>query len=250
MAKKAEKTIEDKLKDLVVLQDIYSKLDEINKLKGELPLEVSDLEDEIEGLEKRIAKLKGSKEDLEDIITAQRMKIKESEALTARYEEQLNKVKNSREFDALNKEIEMQKLEKQLAEKRIREAEEQIEAKNAVIEESEEKLKSRQADLEIKKKELEKISAETLKEEKALAKKAEKKRGEIEERFIKAFDRIRNAYANGLAVVVYERDSCGGCHAKIPTQMQMEIRQHKKIILCEHCGRILVDPELEESTVN
>ena len=97
---------------------------------------------------------------------------------------------------------------------------------------------------------MEKISAETLKEEKALAKKAEKKRGEIEERFIKAFDRIRNAYANGLAVVVYERDSCGGCHAKIPTQMQMEIRQHKKIILCEHCGRILVDPELEESTVN
>ncbi len=247
MAKKAEKTIEEKLKDLVALQNIYSKLDEINKLKGELPLEVRDLEDEILGLEKRVARLKEDREDLEDVITTQRMKVKESEALTARYEEQLNNVKNSREFDALNKEIEMQKLEQQLAEKRIREAEEQITAKNAVIEESEEVLKSRQADLEVKKKELEKISAETLKEEKSLAKKAESKRKEVEERYLKAFDRIRKAYANGLAVVIYERDSCGGCHAKIPTQKQVEIRQHKKIIICEHCGRILVDPELAEA---
>jgi hypothetical protein len=174
------------------------------------------------------------------------MKVKESEALTARYEEQLNSVKNSREFDALNKEIEMQKLEQQLAEKKIREAEEQINAKNAVIEESEETLKSRKADLEVKKKELEKISAETLKEEKSLAKKAESKRKAVEDRYLRAFDRIRKAYANGLAVVIYERDSCGGCHAKIPTQKQVEIRQHKKIIICEHCGRILVDPELAE----
>jgi len=247
MAKKAEKTIEEKLKDLVALQNIYSKLDEINKLKGELPLEVSDLEDEIRGLEKRVARFKEDREDLEDVITTQRMKVKESEALIARYEEQLNNVKNSREFDALNKEIEMQKLEQQLAEKRIREAEEQITAKNSVIEESEEVLKSRQSDLEVKKKELEKISAETLKEEKSLTKKAESKRKEVEERYLKAFDRIRNAYANGLAVVIYERDSCGGCHAKIPTQKQVEIRQHKKIIICEHCGRILVDPELAEA---
>lgn len=241
-----EQSVEDKLKSLYNLQAIHSKLDEIHILKGELPMEVSDLEDEIQGLKSRIEKLETEIEDLGKDIAAHKNGISEAEVLISKYEKQQLNVKNNREYDALTKEIELQRLEMQLGDKRISESNVAIEGKNAYLEESKGVVDGKNGDLEIKKKELLKIIKDTEKEEIALAKEAKKAETIIEERLISAFDKIRLAYRNKLAVVKFERDSCGGCFAKIPPQRQLEIRQRKKIIVCEHCGRVLVDPKIED----
>ena len=240
MAKK-EKTVEEKLKSLFVLQEIDSKIDEIEVLKGELPMEVSDLEDDLAGLQKRVANLKGVVDDIQSEISNHQANIKESEGLQARYQKQLDDVKNNREFDALTKELELQRLEIQLSEKKIKESQVKKEAKMEVLAGTEEKVVQKVKDLENKKVELEKIIKKTDKEEKALLKKSKAAKADIDERLLKAYNRIRNNFRNGLAVVTVERDSCGGCFNKIPPQMQMEISMRKKVLGCEHCGRILVD---------
>lgn len=240
-----EQTVEEKLKGLYHLQRIYSKLTEIQILKGELPIEVSDLEDMVLGLETRIQKLDAELAEMEQSVSGYRGAIKDAESLILKYNKQLDNVKNNREFDALNKEIEMQKLEIQLAEKRIRESAEGIEAKKAFLEESKGAMEGKKGELEEKQKELGHIITETEKEEAQLEKEAAKQGSQIEERLLTAFNRIRKAYSNKLAVVKIDRDSCGGCFASIPPQRQQEIRQHKKIIVCENCGRVLVDPDID-----
>ena len=238
--KTAELTIADKLDQLYDLQSIHSKLDKIQILRGELPMEVSDLEDDIVGLETRTANIKGDIEGKEEDIASRRNGMKEAETLIARYKAQLENVKNNREFDALTKEVELQDLEIQLHEKKIKETHFAIEGSQEILKETEEKLDAFKKNLDQKKVELEKITKETEKEEEKLNKKAERMKKGIEERLIRAYNRIRSNYMNGLAVVEVERDSCGGCFGKVPPQMQMEIRQRKKILSCEHCGRILV----------
>lgn len=244
MAKTTEISIEDKLKQLYELQQIDSKIDAIEILKGELPIEVSDLEDEITGLETRLKNLNETIKEVETEASKYNTRIAEGEALIAKYTKQLDDVKNNREFDALSKELEMQKLEIQLAEKKVREVNEKISVKNAVIKEAKEKLKTKKANFDIKKDELKSIVAKTEKEEKALRKTAAAAQAKIEERLMKAYNRIRSSYRNGLALVAVERDACGGCFNQIPPQVQLEVTQHKKIIACEHCGRILVDSEI------
>ena len=246
MATTNELTIAEKLEQLYQLQTIYSKVDEIQVLKGELPIEVADLEDEIEGLHKRLAKIAEDIKNKEAEIAAKHNSIKESETLKERYNSQLDNVKNNREYDALTKEIEMQTLEMQLNEKKIKEEGINIEGLKEILTETQEKLADKEKNLEDKKVALEKIIATTEKEETKLGNKATRLEKKIEERLIKAFKRVRGSYRNGLAVVEVERDSCGGCFGKVPPQTQMEIRQKKKIILCEHCGRILVDASSEE----
>lgn len=246
MAEVKQMPVEEKLKKLQTLQSIYSKIDELYVLKGELPIEVSDLEDELAGLQTRLNKLQNDVKGLESEISKYKNAQKDSEKLIEKYNEQQNNVKNNREFEALTKEVELQKLEIQLNEKKVKETQEAIEAKKSYLEESEKLLKAKGKELEDKKKELEKIIKETEKEESGLLKKADKIAQDIEERMVNAFNKIRKTYSNGLAVVRYERDACGGCFAQIPPQRQVEIRQRKKIIICEHCGRILVDPELSE----
>ncbi len=249
MAKTTEISIEDKLRQLYALQRIDSKIDEIEVLKGELPIEVSDLEDEITGLETRLKNLNDTVKDIEKEGQKFTTKITEGEALIKKYTKQLDDVKNNREFDALNKELEMQKLEIQLAEKKAREINDKVTAKNTVIKEAKEKLKAKKANLDIKKDELKSIIAKTEKEEKALRKSSSAAEAVIDERLLKAYHRIRNNYRNGLALVAIERDACGGCFNQIPPQIQLEVSQRKKIIACEHCGRILVDSEIAGYTV-
>ena len=249
MAKTTEISIEDKLRQLYALQRIDSKIDEIEVLKGELPIEVSDLEDEITGLETRLKNLNATVKDIEKEGQKFTTKITEGEALIKKYTKQLDDVKNNREFDALNKELEMQKLEIQLAEKKAREINDKVTAKNTVIKEAKEKLKAKKANLDIKKDELKSIIAKTEKEEKALRKSSSAAEAVIDERLLKAYHRIRNNYRNGLALVAIERDACGGCFNQIPPQIQLEVSQRKKIIACEHCGRILVDSEIAGYTV-
>lgn len=249
MAKTTEISIEDKLRQLYALQRIDSKIDEIEVLKGELPIEVSDLEDEITGLETRLKNLNDTVKDIEKEGQKFTTKITEGEALIKKYTKQLDDVKNNREFDALNKELEMQKLEIQLAEKKAREINDKVTAKNTVIKEAKEKLKAKKANLDIKKDELKSIIAKTEKEEKALRKSSGAAESVIDERLLKAYHRIRNNYRNGLALVAIERDACGGCFNQIPPQIQLEVSQRKKIIACEHCGRILVDSEIAGYTV-
>ena len=241
---KQTKTIEERLKALYDLQTIDSKIDEIKILKGALPIEVSDLEDEIEGLETRINKLNKQLEEIEDNISKHKENIKTSETLIERYNKQLDDVKNNREYEALTKEIELQSLEIQLSEKRIREATAQKESKAEVLESTTERKDSKAKDLVQKKEELEKIIEKTDKEEKTLNGKSDKARKNIEERMLKYYDKTRNAYRNGLAVVTYRRGSCGGCFNRIPPQLQIEIGNRKEIITCEHCGRVLVDHEI------
>ena len=249
MAKTTEISIEDKLRQLYALQRIDSKIDEIEVLKGELPIEVSDLEDEITGLETRLKNLNDTVKDIEKEGQKFTTKITEGEALIKKYTKQLADVKNNREFDALNKELEMQKLEIQLAETKAREINDKVTAKNTVIKEAKEKLKAKKANLDIKKDELKSIIAKTEKEEKALRKSSSAAEAVIDERLLKAYHRIRNNYRNGLALVAIERDACGGCFNQIPPQIQLEVSQRKKIIACEHCGRILVDSEIAGYTV-
>lgn len=236
-----ELTVAEKLKNLYELQTIDSELDEIGVLRGELPVEVQDLEDEIAGLESRKAKIQGSVDELEDTISKHEATIQQAQALMERYSTQLDNVKNNREYEALVKELEMQRLDIQLAEKRIGQASKEARIKQEKLAATEERIEKKQKDLKIKKKDLEDIISKTDKQEKSLSKKAEKARNKIEERLLKGYDRIRNNYRNGLSVVTVERDSCGGCFNRIPPQIQLEISLQKNIIACEHCGRILVD---------
>ena len=243
-AKTEEISVEEKLKTLFGLQQIDSKIDKIRIVRGELPLEVRDLEDLVAGLETRISHFDEELQTLDNSIVEKKNVIKDAQALIKKYETQQSKVRNNREYDSITKEIEFQNLEIQLAEKRIKEYKANIIAKKEIAEQSEEELKSRQKDLKIKKKELDEIVAETEKEEAALLKKSKNMEAVIEDRLLNAYKRIRSNVMNGLGVVTVERDACGGCFNKIPPQRQLDIRTHKKIIVCEHCGRILVDAEI------
>ncbi len=243
MAKK-EQTIAEKLTDLYELQMIDSQLDEIEVLKGELPVEVSDLEDEIVGIDTRINKLQETIKGLETEISNHNGNIKDAQALILKYNKQLDDVKNNREYEALTKEIELQDLEIKLSEKRINETKHIIESKKELLAETEARKEKKGKDLELKKDELEKIIAKTEKDEAKLVKQTEKARKKIEDRLLNAYDKVRKNYRNGLAVVTVERDACGGCFNQIPPQMQLEIALCKKIIACEHCGRVLVDSSL------
>ncbi|MES2591959.1 MAG: C4-type zinc ribbon domain-containing protein [Bacteroidota bacterium] len=239
-----EISVEEKLRALFELQQIDSKIDKIRTIRGELPLEVRDLEDLVAGLETRIGNFTEELKTLDETIAEKKNVIKDAQALIKKYETQQGKVRNNREYDSITKEIEFQNLEIQLAEKRIKEYKANIVSKKSIAEESEEELTSRQKDLKIKRKELDEIVAETEKEESALIKKSKSTEAIIEERLLNAYKRIRSNVMNGLGVVTVERDACGGCFNKIPPQRQLDIRTHKKIIVCEHCGRILVDAEI------
>ncbi len=244
----SELSIENKLIALYTLQQIDSQTDKIRIIRGELPLEVQDLEDEIAGLQTRI---QNYKEDIEKInvnISNHEQAKKDSKGLIKKYKDQQMNVRNNREYDSLSKEIEFQELEIQLSEKRIKEAKDALVRKSEEIEKSEEILDDRTSDLEMKKNELTDIVAETEKEEKELLAKSKKNEAMIEERLLTAYKRIRKSARNGLAVVTVERDACGGCFSKIPPQRQLDIKTHKKIIVCEYCGRILVDEDITGST--
>ncbi|MCE3280676.1 MAG: hypothetical protein K0S44_2867 [Bacteroidetes bacterium] len=243
-AKTDDISVEEKLRTLFELQQIDSKIDKIRTVRGELPLEVRDLEDIVAGLETRVNNLTEELKNLEDGITEKKNVMKDAAALIKKYEAQQGKVRNNREYDAITKEIEFQNLEIQLAEKRIKEFKANIIAKKEIIETSEAELKDRQKDLKLKQKELDEIVAETEKEEDSLLKKSKNSEGMIEERLLNAYKRIRGNVMNGLGVVTVERDACGGCFNKIPPQRQLDIRTHKKVIVCEHCGRILVDADI------
>jgi hypothetical protein len=242
----ADVSVEQKLIALYSVQQIDSQVDKIKIIRGELPLEVQDLEDEIEGLQTRIDKYQEEVRASEKQISEKKQSIEESTALIKRYGEQQMNVRNNREYDSLSKEIEFQNLEMQLAEKRISEFTAILEAKTEQIKESKALLKEREADLRIKNSELKDIVMETEKEEKALRNKSKSFMDTIEDRLVIAYNRIRKNARNGLAVVQIERDACGGCFNKIPPQHQLDIRMHKKIIVCEYCGRILVDDEIDK----
>ncbi|WP_126970201.1 zinc ribbon domain-containing protein [Gynurincola endophyticus] len=244
MAIQKEYSVEEKLSSLIALQKVESKIDEIQILKGELPMEVSDLEDEIHGLNSRQTRIEEEINGIQDFINSKKEIIKEAEALIKKYEKQSENVKNSREFEAINKEIEMQQLEMKLAEKHIRDANEEIADKVVVLEKAKKNLSVKDAILNTKKGELEKIIASTEKEENYYNGLSAEARQKVDDRLLVSYDRIRENYRNGLAVVPVERDACGGCYNAIPPQRQSEIRQRKKIIVCENCGRILVDEEI------
>lgn len=237
-------TVEEKLRALHELQKVDSQLDEIRILKGELPMEVRDLEDDIAGVQTRMKKLEAEVKELETQISRYRVNIKDSENLIARYIQQQNNVKNNREFEALAKEIEMQKLEIQLAQKRVVETQKTIKLRQEAQELSKEGLAAKNKELELKKDELKDIIEKTEKQETDLLKKSERAAKFIEERLMVGYSKIRGAYRNGLAVATIERNACGGCFNQIPPQRQLEIRQRKKVIVCEHCGRVLVDDEI------
>ena len=239
-----EMTVEQKLKTLFELQTMLSEIDKIKTLRGELPLEVGDLEDEIEGLSTRLAKYNEALTATTDDIKAKQQKIVDAQAIMDRYKSQLNDVKNNREFDMLSKEIEFQSLEIELQNKRIGEAEKLLETKKADIAALTKQLADRRDDLEVKKSELDEITAETKVEEENLREEATLLEVPIAPRLLTAFKRIRNNTHNGLGIVYVERDACGGCFNKIPPQRQLDIRMRKKIIVCEYCGRIMIDPEL------
>jgi uncharacterized protein len=239
-------TVEEKLKALFELQMVDSKIDDIKRLRGELPLEVQDLEDEIEGLQTRIQNHEDDLAKLEEGILTKKNEIKDAQAAIKKYTEQQNNVRNNREFDSLSKEIEFQTLEIELCEKRIKEYAVKVGDKKVVTEDSKGILEDRTGDLEAKKAELDSITSETQKEEEGFEKKSLSIQDLIEERLINAYKKIRGNARNGLAVVPVHRDACGGCFNKIPPQRQLDVRSRKKIIVCEYCGRILVDPDMEE----
>lgn len=246
-------SVELKLRALHELQTVVSEVDKIKVLRGELPLEVQDLEDEIAGLKTRLINLDHEIKNLETSTNNKKIAIKDSQALITKYTEQQNNVRNNREFDSLSKEIEFQNLEIELSEKRIREFTIEMKEKEENIATSKQLLIERQDDLERKKAELQEIQEETKIEEERLKSKSEKIESFIEPRLLTAFKRIRKNARNGLAVVTIQRDACGGCFNKIPPQRQMDIANRKKIIVCEYCGRILVDPQInvvEENAVN
>jgi predicted nucleic acid-binding Zn-ribbon protein len=236
--------VEEKLKTLYQLQAALSSIDEKRALRGELPLEVQDLEDEIEGLTTRVEKIKAEIADFQRAIAQKKGEIVEAEASVARYKNQLNDVKNNREYDTLSKEIEFQTLEIELCNKKIREANARIQEKQEELQAAENLISERNGDLEVKKTELEEIVAETRAEEDKLKEKVKDLESRIETRLLTSFKRIRKNARNGLGVVYVQRDACGGCFNKIPPQRQLDIKMHKKIIVCEYCGRIMIDPEL------
>ena len=240
----SEMSVEQKLKALYQLQTMLSEIDKIKTLRGELPLEVQDLEDEVAGLSTRIEKIQNDIADLKANVATKRIEIETAKASIEKYKAQQDNVRNNREYDVLSKEIEFQSLEVELCEKRIREALAAEKAKNEEIARSTETLEERQKDLEAKKAELEEIVSETKQEEEKLREKAKVLETTIEPRLLQAFKRIRKNSRNGLGVVYVQRDACGGCFNKIPPQKQLDIRSRKKIIVCEYCGRIMVDPEL------
>jgi predicted nucleic acid-binding Zn-ribbon protein len=246
MAAVAEINVEQKLKALYKLQMIDSKINKLRSVRGELPMEVSDLEDDVAGIETRLDNLRKEIKVLEEGITMNKTRITDSKALAKKYEKQLDNVKNNREFEALNKEIEIQGLEGQAAEKRIKNFQFEIEQKKQVIETHEAELEGRKTDLKNKKDELETIVEETDKEEKDLLKLRDKAAGIIEERLLTSYNKIRESVKNGIGIAVVVRDACGGCFARIPPQRQADIKQRKKILVCEHCGRVLVDAQLAE----
>ena len=246
MARKevVELSVEEKLKALFQLQTTLSAIDEKKALRGELPLEVQDLEDEIEGLNTRIEKIEAEVADFAAAVRQREADIAEAKASVERYNKQLDEVKNNREYDALTKQIEFQNLEIQLCEKKIREAKQRIDEKKAEMARSQTALDDREADLDMKKAELDEIVEETRAEEDRLKMKARDFEAKIEDRLLTSFKRIRGNARNGLGIVYVQRDACGGCFNKIPPQRQLDIKMHKKIIVCEYCGRILIDPEL------
>lgn len=237
-------SVEERLKALYELQTTLSEIDRIKTIRGELPLEVKDLEDHIEGLRTRIDNYTRDGEDLRQKLAAEKAKIQEAESKIARYKEQLDNVRNNREFDLLNKESEFQALEIQLAERHINEYTRAIENITAKIESTKEELADREHILVDKKAELEEIVSETRQDEERLREQAKSLEPNIDERTLTAFKRIRKSVRNGLGVVYIQRNACGGCFNRIPPQKQLEIKMHKKIIVCEYCGRILIDPEL------
>lgn len=244
MAANQEITVADKLRRLYDLQVIDSNLDDIQILKGELPMEVSDLEDEIAGLETRMQRLQASVDETDTQTKRLDGLIADAKIAIEKYQKQMDAVKNNREYEALQKEIELQGLDIQLSEKRKGEMGIAREAKQQTLDTAAERLSTRKADLERKRVELEKIVAKTDKEEKKLQKQSEAARQHLEERLLKAYDKIRHSYRNGLAVVGTERDACSGCFNQVPPQTRLEIGMHKKILACEHCGRILIDEEV------
>jgi uncharacterized protein len=243
-AHETEISVEERLRALYSLQLVDSEIDKIKTLRGELPLEVQDLEDEIAGLETRLGNLRDEVATLEKSVSKKNNEIVEAQGLIKKYEDQQKNVRNNREFDSLSKEIEYQNLEIELCNKKIREFNVQIDDKKMIISESEAILNDRTADLDNKKSELEEIISDTQKEEEGLYKRSEKIQHIIEERLLTAYKRIRSNARNGLAVVSIQRDACGGCFNQIPPQRQLDIKSRKKIIVCEYCGRILVDDEI------
>ena len=249
MAKEAknepkELTVEQKLKALYQLQTMLSEIDKIKTLRGELPLEVQDLEDEVAGLNTRIEKIKLEISELKSSIAAKKIEIEAAKASVEKYKAQQENVRNNREFDFLSKEIEFQTLEIELCEKRIKEFTADEKAKSEEVANSIEVLEEREKDLSVKKNELDEIISETEQEEEKLREKAKVLETTIEPRLLQAFKRIRKNSRNGLGIVYVQRDACGGCFNKIPPQRQMDIRMRKKIIVCEYCGRVMIDPEL------
>ena len=246
MAKKdpTDLSVEEKLKTLFQLQTTLSAIDDKKALRGELPLEVQDLEDEIAGLTLRVEKIQNDIKDFQAAILQKKAEISEAQASVDRYQNQLNEVKNNREYDTLTKEIEYQTLEIELCTKKIREALVKVEEKKRDQEMNEEIIKDREAALEEKKGELNEIMQETKDEEEKLKAKAKDYETKIEPRLLSSFKRIRKSARNGLGIVYVQRDACGGCFNKIPPQRQLDIKMHKKIIVCEYCGRIMIDPEL------
>jgi predicted nucleic acid-binding Zn-ribbon protein len=238
--------IEDKLKALYQLQQVHSEIDKINILRGELPLEVSDLEDEIAGLHTRIKNIQDEIRQLDTAVSNKKNEIVNAQNLIKKYQEQQNNVRNNREFDSLSKEIEFQTLEIELCEKRIREFIAQSAEKQEMINSAKQLLEERDSVLANKQTELADITSDTQKEEQQLMKKAAETEAKIESRLINAYKRIRGNARNGLAVVTVQRDACGGCFANIPPQRQLDIRSRKKVIVCEYCGRILVDISEDE----
>lgn len=242
----ANLSIEEKLRALYRLQQTDSEVDRIQKLRGELPLEVQDIEDALAGLETRVENLREEAKGLKTSITNQKAEIENSQELVKKYEAQQMKVRNNREYESLMKEVEFQKLEVELSEKKIKGFEEDIKAKDTLIEASLTQIEDMKADLDHKKNELNEITQENEKEEKQLQKQSEEIAESIEPRLLTAYKRIRGNARNGLAVVSVERDACGGCFNKIPPQRQLDIRSRKKIIVCEFCGRVLVDDTIDE----
>ncbi len=242
MAKKVKNlSLEDTLRALLELQKINTKLDELRKLQGELPLEVEALESDINKLDDKMASLEEEKSSLTTDENTFRNQIKDAEGLIERYTRQKDEVKNNREFEALTKEIELQHLEIQLANKRIREVSTKITYKEETLQASVEKKEQKEADLQLKREELQKITEKTEKDEKRFLNKDKKARNKVDDNLLRNFDRVRGAYKNGLAVATIDRNSCGGCFNEVPPQLQIDIKGLKKISTCEHCGRVLID---------
>ena len=237
-------SVEEKLKALYDLQCVDSEIDQLRVVRGELPVEIHDLEDEIARLETRLEKFEEEKSTLKADQKAKKLDIKNSDELIVRYKKQLENIKNNREFTSLTKELEFQELEIQLSEKRINEIKAKVLMKEELISSTAQNLNENKEDLEGKKSELAEITAETEKEEKVLIKKSKSSRKKIDDRLLSSYERIRGSVRNGLALVSVDRDACGGCFNKIPPQRQLDIKLHKKVIVCEHCGRILIDSNI------